>query len=288
MVDRNFSRTSVVSTCGIPSVTLEGEKADWEKLYRRLDRLPELGNEPEQWAAMLRPILRRFVDAFHGNLDITFWEHVVNRDHICEYDTLSGWITAFCVWDVRGKWLASDRNVEAATTESMGGSVMTPRTQPSRSDWFVVLSHVRLASFSAHYMLDGVPYFFLDMKDVPAGYNEVDVLVINNGKKIQCTMVAGHVASDVSRTVRDELPVLDTLRPAPQWFLYVKASENRLPGQTVDDLVTWRELELGDGHRPPHTVGPSVSAVGRLRKIRLPIFGDVGLFGLRTKTRART
>ena len=37
---------------------------------------------------------------------------------------------------------------------------------------------MRLAPFSAHYMLDGVPYFFLDMKDVLAGYNEVDVLVI--------------------------------------------------------------------------------------------------------------
>ena len=145
-LDRYFAFTMGI-ICGIPSVTLEGEKADWEKLHRRLDRLPDLGNEPEQWAAMLRPILRRFVDAFDGNPDITFWEHVVNRNNrLCGRDGLSGWITAFCVWDVDGKWLAHSRNVAAATTESMG-SVMTPRTQPSRSAQFAVLNHMHLMSF---------------------------------------------------------------------------------------------------------------------------------------------
>ncbi|KAM5540272.1 hypothetical protein V8D89_006091 [Ganoderma adspersum] len=192
--------------CGIPSVTLEGEKADWEKLYRRLDRLPELGNEPEQWAAMLRPILRRFVDAFDGNPDVTFWEHVVNRNNkLCGRDGLSGWITAFCVWDVDGKWLAHSRNVEAASTESMG-SVMTPDLTHSWSD--------------PDYTLDGVPYFSLDMKDIPAGYSEVDVIVDDNGERFECNMVAGHVASAVSKAVEDGS--FDTLSPAPQWFLYVK------------------------------------------------------------------
>lgn len=29
--------------CGIPSVTLEGEKSDWENLLLRIDKLKEFG-----------------------------------------------------------------------------------------------------------------------------------------------------------------------------------------------------------------------------------------------------
>ena len=93
-------------TCGIPSVTLLGDKADWLRLLARLDRLPELGDEPAEWADMLRPILTRFVSAFDGHPDIQFWSHVVNRDDsLCGTDDLSGWITAFCMWDCDGKRL---------------------------------------------------------------------------------------------------------------------------------------------------------------------------------------
>ncbi len=92
-------------TCGIPTVTLEGEKSDWEELYRRLGRLYELGDEPSVWAEMLRPILCRFVRAFDGDPDVTFWEHVVHRNtQMCGQDDLSGWLTAFCVWDHKGRW----------------------------------------------------------------------------------------------------------------------------------------------------------------------------------------
>ena len=58
------------------------------------------------------------------------------------------------------------------------------------------------------------------MKDVPAGYSEVDVIVDDNGEKFECNMVAGHVASAVSKAFEDG--PFDTLSPAPQWFLYVK------------------------------------------------------------------
>ncbi len=92
--------------CGIPTVTLEGEKADWEEIHRRLYRLYELGDEPSVWADMLRPILSRFVDAFDGNPDVQFWEHIAYRSTVsCGELALSGWITAFCLWSPEGKWL---------------------------------------------------------------------------------------------------------------------------------------------------------------------------------------
>ncbi|KAL1949118.1 hypothetical protein VTO73DRAFT_10924 [Trametes versicolor] len=94
-------------TCGIPTVTLEGTKADWERIVKRLERLYELGDEPSAWAIMLYPILRRFVSAFDGNPDTEFWKHVVYRQQeYCGQDDLSGWLTAFCMWTCEGKWKA--------------------------------------------------------------------------------------------------------------------------------------------------------------------------------------
>ena len=220
-------------TCGIPSVTLEGEKADWEKLYKRLDRLPELGNQPEQWTVMLRPILRRFVDAFDGNPDVTFWEHVVDRKRRgCGTEGLSGWITAFCVWNLDGKWLAP--NQAAGTVEDVS-SGRAPGRQSSVSQvaistqlhiYYAGVSPRRTGLYSGpDYTLDGVHYFSLDETDIPAGYSEVDVLVDDNGETFECKMVSGHVASAASKAVEDG--PFDTLSPAPQWFLYVKADKPR-------------------------------------------------------------
>ncbi len=93
--------------CGIPSVTLEGERADWEKLLARLDRLPELGEEPAVWARMLRPILTRFVSAFDGEPDTKFWSEVAHsHERFYGPEDMSGWITAFCVWSSTGTWQA--------------------------------------------------------------------------------------------------------------------------------------------------------------------------------------
>ena len=83
--------------CGIPSVTLEGEKSDWERLLARLDKLDSFGEEPKIWAALLRPILTRFVRAFDGEPDVDFWSRVCHyHRHGSGQSYLSGWITAFC------------------------------------------------------------------------------------------------------------------------------------------------------------------------------------------------
>ncbi|KAH9899270.1 hypothetical protein C8Q73DRAFT_787173 [Cubamyces lactineus] len=93
--------------CGFPSVTLEGTKEDWQRLLYRTSRLYEFGDQPAVWAEMLQPILRRFVAAFDGNPDVTFWRHAVHRsERDCGGDILSGWITAFCVWTPEGRWKA--------------------------------------------------------------------------------------------------------------------------------------------------------------------------------------
>ncbi|KAJ3502541.1 hypothetical protein NLJ89_g8841 [Agrocybe chaxingu] len=183
--------------CGIPSITLEGEKEDWEKILRRLDKLDEFGEEPTAWAKMLRPILKRFVDAFDGGKhDTEFWGRICDYQEGSGVAYISGWITAFCFWDTKGKSLAG--------------------SDDSRLE------------------VDGVRYHAVDIKSVPVGYCEVDVLLIDNGDKFECMMVAGHVGSTIEGQ-------RDTLRPLSGWFMFIKA------GCKVPPIDAKQEARLAGG-----------------------------------------
>ena len=184
--------------CGIPSVTLEGEKSDWERLLARLDKLDSFGEEPKIWAALLRPILTRFVRAFDGEPDVDFWSRV------CHYHSqgsgpcyLSGWITAFCVWSSQGKWQGPLLSESPRTVRLFGG-----RTVPEL-------------------VLDKVSYPVIDSGDVPEGFCEVDVTLDDNGETLPCMMVSGHLAYSVEGERKD------TMRPIPSWFMFVKGERQK-------------------------------------------------------------
>jgi hypothetical protein len=93
--------------CGIPQVTLAGDRNDWEEILCRAAKLSEYGTETAEWFTMLEPVLTRFVRAFDApdsaeNLD--FWQRVMHYSGGGSGPTwLSGWITAFCVFDKDGK-----------------------------------------------------------------------------------------------------------------------------------------------------------------------------------------
>ncbi|KAF8152210.1 hypothetical protein B0H34DRAFT_677611 [Crassisporium funariophilum] len=181
-------------TCGIPSVTLEGEKADWENLLARLDKLDSFGAEPTAWAALLRPIVSRFVSAFNGAPDVDFWNRVCHYHPQGSGPTyLSGWITAFCVWTSAGEW--------------QGLSLAHPQTP-----------YVQLSGKMDTLVLDGIRYPVIKSGDVPAGFCEVDVKLVDNGEVFDCMMVSGHLAGAVEGEGRDGL------RPLPAWFMFVKES----------------------------------------------------------------
>ncbi|THV06933.1 hypothetical protein K435DRAFT_833914 [Dendrothele bispora CBS 962.96] len=100
---------------GLPSVTLEGEKSDYEELLKRIDRLDRIAEELnsksleqakqlKRWAAYLRPVLRRFVHAFddpEGEENLEFWQRLEHKVGSSVY--FSGWITAFCVFSSDGE-----------------------------------------------------------------------------------------------------------------------------------------------------------------------------------------
>ncbi|KAI1118023.1 hypothetical protein F5Y14DRAFT_400861 [Nemania sp. NC0429] len=186
--------------CGIPSVTLLGEKADWVAMRQRLDKLPHFGQEAQQFSHLLTPVLDLFVRSFEKADDpevVEFWSKIAHKENNGSGPTyLSGWLTAFCFWDVDGKLLYNDR---AAGCE-----------------------------------INGATYHKLDMADVPVGYVSVPVTVNDNGHEIKTRMVAGSVGIAASSSGEKldkpqytpvkhevgEVTGLDSLQPVSGWWMY--------------------------------------------------------------------
>ena len=111
-------------SCGIPAVTLLGDRADWEILCTKARGLLKYDNEAGQvatWHKLLNPVLERFVKAFDTEKEgyhsrkarASFWQRIANVHARGSGPTwLSGWITAFCFFDSDGKMLYSEENTE--------------------------------------------------------------------------------------------------------------------------------------------------------------------------------
>lgn len=209
--------------CGIPSVTLLGERADWEDILKRLDKLPELGDEPATFATLLRPVLRHFVASFDPEPSPAvkdFWGKIAHKTSGSGPFYLSGWITAFCFWNEDGKSLyhCNDEN------------------GPRRP--------VSLQSFEGRQAgcdLDNVLYHRVDTDNIPSGNVSVPVVVDDNGVLYDTKMVAGSFGiqvtssgnildedyqhglfgspSDVSKKPKKQ-PGLDSLQPLSGWLMY--------------------------------------------------------------------
>ncbi|KAF9529371.1 hypothetical protein CPB83DRAFT_875519 [Crepidotus variabilis] len=189
--------------CGLPSVTLLGTKSDWESLYSRLDKLYTFGAEPAAFTTMLKPILSRFVQAFTNAetdavQDTDFWSRICHYQALSGSPMISGWITAFCAWNVDGKWKGPKI---LASTSNNGHHSVTLDTQTSK------------------WILDNVSYTHLSLKDVPPGYCEVDVRVNDNGVVFDSVMVSGLMGSVIDGKERD------ILKPLPAWFIFEKEGE---------------------------------------------------------------
>jgi hypothetical protein len=230
--------------CGIPSVTLLGEREDWEAILTKLEKIPQLGKETAQFTRLLESVLRHFVLSFDDptSPDVkTFWGKCAHKQEGGSGPSyLSGWITAFCFWDEDGKCLFGS----GPMTEARAGCD-----------------------------LHGVLFHKIDSEEIPNGFASVPVKVDDNGVIYRTTMVAGSVGisatssgemidgttlqtggrmkaqisartSSASPTatpstsppkVGTEEPGLDSLQPVSGWWMYV-----RKPDSVVQD----REKEM--------------------------------------------
>ncbi|KAL8835961.1 MAG: hypothetical protein Q9170_003118 [Blastenia crenularia] len=191
--------------CGLPSVTLLGNKADWELILARLEKLKEYGKEPTEFYTVLKPVLSRFAQSFDDPTSketLDFWNRIAHHSHVGSGSTsLSGWITAFCFWDKDGK------SMYRVSAQSQHHQI----TEASR--W--AKSHYPVLR------LDDAIYHSIDAGGVPHGYSSVPVKVDDNGYKFDATMIAGSVGM---RHMNDEGsgPDLDTIQPESGWWMFQK------------------------------------------------------------------
>lgn len=213
-------------TCGIPSVTLLGEVEDWEKILKRLDKIDVLGDEPRQFAAMLRPIVRHLILTFENPASEQikhFWNTIVHKhDMASGGDYLTGWLTAFCFWNDHGS-----------------------ATEPDASNT----------------QLGGIAYPTVGVGNAPAGLASVPVLINNVGHEFSATMLAGSFGISAGETAgsssdsTNARSMLTTIQPLSGWLMYedeaaeaLKVREaverrsqekmNQLTGGTLDSATT--------------------------------------------------
>lgn len=110
----HFAHDALELACGIPQVTLLGIADDWRRLRSKVEHLRHFNLEGEnlmlKWLRMLQPICDNFVRCAESEgmeVDALFWDtvcHHLSGGSGAEY--LSGWVTAFSVFDREGKWQA--------------------------------------------------------------------------------------------------------------------------------------------------------------------------------------
>jgi len=155
--------------CGIPSVTLLGERKDWISMVRKIEKLHQLGYEPARFAQLLRPVLNYFVASFDSpdSPDVLdFWSRCAHEESMGSGpDYLSGWVSVFCFWDEDGKLLhkepihpSSSSEFEARNTGSGLDDALSRRIKTD---------------------------------DVPSGFASVPVKVDDNGVIHETMMLAG-------------------------------------------------------------------------------------------------
>ncbi|KAJ7285314.1 hypothetical protein C8J57DRAFT_1671875 [Mycena rebaudengoi] len=109
--------------CGLPRVTLEGERSDWVNILQRLEKLKEYGIETIAWYHLSRPVISRFVSAFdfpQSPENVDFWQRVAKHEPggSGRPSFYSGWITAFCVFNEKGNWIGNPLKMEVASVDA--------------------------------------------------------------------------------------------------------------------------------------------------------------------------
>ncbi|KAJ6619257.1 hypothetical protein B0H10DRAFT_2216952 [Mycena sp. CBHHK59/15] len=205
--------------CGIPRVTLEGTKSDWEKILERLEKLKEYGIETIAWYHLLVPVISRFVKAFddpNGESNRTFWQNVAHYEPGGSGPSYySGWISAFCAFNDRGKWIGNRLNTDVQ-------SFVAPESLTAYRFWETYSYR------SPGLVLDSTPFHKVDCNNIPPSYAEVDVKLVslNTGTTRDSVMTAGAIGTRVYSSGDARLSASgknDIVRPVIGWWLFTKA-----------------------------------------------------------------
>jgi len=184
--------------CGFPSVTLLGEKSDWQSIRAKLDKLPQYHEETAEWAKILIPTIDHMVSTFHepdSQKTKDFWMRCAfeagRQGSGYGFVSLSGWITAFCYWGEDGK-RTFDYTDEMCMRDTYGATLEQRK---------------RL-------VLDGARFPLIRPKAVPRGIVTVPVKIKDYGERVEyeTTMVAGLVGVTVNKEA-------NRVQPRSGWWM---------------------------------------------------------------------
>lgn len=98
---KDFFDYEVVSECGIPKITLEGSKEDWERLRQKVQDLNDINAgdklDASWWLDHLTPVVNQICDdAITRNPNTTFWRNIYKFEDVGSGNPIvSGWINVF-------------------------------------------------------------------------------------------------------------------------------------------------------------------------------------------------
>lgn len=85
-----YFRYVLICVCGIPSITLEGTPADWQRLREKAEGLRIF--DVDWWLKHLLPICDQFVRASKGDIDLKHWQSICKLREAYGGDIINGWI----------------------------------------------------------------------------------------------------------------------------------------------------------------------------------------------------
>ncbi len=95
--------------CGIPEITIEGTKEDWENILVRIKQLEKY--ELKWWIKEIEPIIKEFINVYEGKIDKRFWRNMCKVHSEKEYgrgNIIDGWIIKFFPYSDRGERMKFD------------------------------------------------------------------------------------------------------------------------------------------------------------------------------------
>jgi hypothetical protein len=237
---QHFFEYEGMMVCGIPSVTLLGDREDWVKLMEKLDYLKEFGEEPAQFAEKLWPIMKRFVQTWDEpkSQEVkVFWEQIVraSKKWSCgegpnEWN-VSGWITGFLHWDrdgrVRGVEDYYDDDEEEEKEEER--EVEEIQMGVVSNDWTVTI--------------DGVGYIPESLDSMTIGYAKAPLKMLNYphpGVDTQAYLLAGNIGVE-----RHDIDGKITGQPVSGWFIYAPVDTNYTVGPFMGNTNELMDIAVG-------------------------------------------
>ncbi|KAJ6492687.1 hypothetical protein DFH09DRAFT_1003062 [Mycena vulgaris] len=239
---------------GIPRVTLEGLRKDWEVLLHKLEKLKEYGIPAIAWYHLLYPVVSQIAKSFYDRNSpeiLEFWKKVVHGEGFGGRSSiLSGWITAFCVFSCEGKWRIPELRTTRVGTKD-------PATLPPHRFWTTYAPSLQETSF--HMTIDGIKHPVVNIHDLPTAYAEVNVTVNHGGIAAPCVIVAGLTGVGFASSRDPSLSPSgknDTVRPVVAWWMFSKLAQAQPQSpEREPDIIIPLELtkvlpDSGDGLSP--------------------------------------